>query len=83
MYYENSFGRICPPTEVLMDVSIYINSDSAGFEIYDVESGGDNYYAEGMLEIEDDVLYGYDGVFELPKCVLEMLNEMNINTDEI
>ena len=82
-FYENSFGRVSEPTKVKMDVSIYIDGEHAGFEIYDVESGGDEFYAEGMLEIVDNVLYGYDGIFELPDYLLEMLEDMNVNVDEI
>jgi hypothetical protein len=36
-----------------------------------------------MLEIVDNILYGYDGIFELPDYLLEMLEEMNVNVDEI
>ena len=51
--------------------------------MYDVESGGDEFYGTGMLVIEDGVLYDYDGVFELAKEVIDILNEMNIDTKNI
>jgi len=82
-YYENSAGIMGDPKEVTLDVSVWIDQDDAGFELYDVESGGNEFYGEGMLEISDGVLYGYDGVFELPKEVLDILKEMDIDVTEI
>lgn len=82
-YYENSAGIMGDPKEVTLDVSVWIDQDDAGFELYDVESGGNEFYGEGMLDISDGVLYGYDGVFELPKEVLDILKEMDIDVTEI
>ena len=82
-YYENSFGMMGEPKEVVLNVSVWIDDESAGFEMYDVESGGDEFYGAGMLEIQDGVLYGYDGVFELTKEVIDILKEMNIDTTNI
>ncbi len=82
-YYENSAGIMGDPKEVTLDVSVWIDQDDAGFELYDVESGGNEFYGEGMLEISDGILYGYDGVFELPKEVLDILKEMDIDVTKI
>ncbi len=82
-YYENSYGMIGEPKEVVLSISIWIDDESAGFEMYDVESGGHEFYGTGMLVIQDGVLYDYDGVFELPKEVLDILKEMNIDTTNI
>ena len=82
-YNENSYGMIGEPKEVVLNVSVWIDDDSAGFEMYDVESGGNEFYGTGMLVIQDGVLYDYDGVFELPKEVLDILKEMNIDTTNI
>jgi len=48
-----------------------------------VETGGDEFHTEGMLEIENGVLYGYDGVFELCKEVLDVLKEMDIDITKL
>jgi hypothetical protein len=52
------------------------------FEIYDVDSGGEDFYAEGGLWFEEDglTLCDYDGVYELPKPVCELLYELGYNT---
>lgn len=82
-YYENSVGMMGDPKEVTLDVLVWIDKNDAGFELYDVETGGDEFHAEGMLEIENGVLYGYDGVFELCKEVLDVLKEMDIDITKI
>ena len=82
-YYENSAGIMGDPKEVTLDVSVWIDQDHAGFELYDVESGGDEFYGEGMLDISDGVLYGYDGVFELFKEELDVLTDMDIDVTKI
>ena len=43
-YYENSAGIMGDPKEVTLDVSVWIDQDDAGFELYDVESGGNEFY---------------------------------------
>ena len=49
--------------------------ESGWFEIYDTESGGEDYYAEGCLEFTGITLDGYDGVFSLCEEVVNCLNE--------
>lgn len=55
------------------------------FESYDVETGGDDFYAEGNLEIEKAngklTLTGYDGVFELPDYIVEAVREAGIQIE--
>jgi len=82
-YYENSAGMMGEPKEVTLDISVWIDVDDGGFELSDVESGGHDFYSAGMLGIDDGVLYDYDGVFELPKEVLDILKEMGIDTTQI
>ena len=83
-YYENSFGMMGEPKEVVLSVSVWIDDDGGGgFEMYDVESGGHEFYGTGMLVVQDGVLYDYDGVFQLAKEVIDILNEMNIDTTNI
>jgi hypothetical protein len=51
------------------------------FELYDVKSGGGEYYAEGGLWFEDDsyTLCDYDGVYTLPKPVCDALRDMGFD----
>jgi len=52
------------------------------FEIYDKESGGKDYHAEGRLSFDGDKLYDYDGVFSLFE-VIKCLKEWGADTSEI
>ncbi len=81
---ENSFGVLKEEDGVLLDVTVGINSDDYGwFELYDVESGGDDWYAEGSLQIEDKAITGYDGVFSLPIPVIDKLREWGYDVSEV
>jgi hypothetical protein len=77
---ENSFGTIKAQDGVELQVMIRINESedrSEGFfEIYDIETGGDDWYAEGGLWFIGKELTDYDGVFALPICVIEKLTEL-------
>ena len=53
------------------------------FEIYDLESGGEDYYGEGSLSFSGNVLYDYDGVFSLDSEVIKCLKEWGADTSEI
>jgi hypothetical protein len=47
---ENSFGTIKAEDNITLEVTVGINSDDYGwFELYDIESGGEDWYAEGGL----------------------------------
>lgn len=47
-------------------------------EVYDTKTGGNNHHAEIGLIVEDGELVDYDGVFDLPKEVLSMCQELGI-----
>jgi len=55
------------------------------FESYDLETGGEDFHAEGGLEIENIngylTLTGYDGVFELPDYIVEAVREAGIKIE--
>jgi len=80
-------------TNVEMDTTIGIDPrhHSGGwYETYDVETGGDRFYAGGILETEDSsdgegneqvVLTGYDGCFELPDYIIKALEEKGVIID--
>jgi hypothetical protein len=81
--WENSFGVI-KRAKVELDCTIGINSFTYGwFEFYDVRTGGENWYAEGSLEIEDRKIVGYDGVFGLPVCITDKLQELGFDVEEV
>lgn len=50
-------------------------------EVFDIATGGDNEHALIGLEIDGGALVGYDGVFDLPDMVLEMLQELGIRNE--
>ena len=81
---ENSYSVVKSETDVVLEVTVGINSEDYGwFEIYDVESGGEEWYAEGSLQIEDNAVTGYDGVFSLPTAVTDKLKEWGYDVSEV
>lgn len=56
---------------VEMRVTVGLRDERYGyFEVYDIASGGDRFYAEGGLWFDEDrKLYDYDGCGELPTIV--------------
>ena len=81
---ENSFGVIRESDQVELEVTIGINSDEYGwFEIYDIESGGDEWYAEGGLIIDNNTIIDYDGVFQLLPCIIAKLEELGYDCSEV
>jgi len=82
-FYETSIGAISKPKKVIMNVEVEVESDWGCFEIADEGTWGEQFYAEGELEIANGVLYGYDGIFALPDYIIDILKELNINTEQI
>jgi hypothetical protein len=81
---ENSFVTIKEQQNIELNVTIGIHDDESGwFELYDEESGGEDWYAEGGLELDGLSVTGYDGVFALPVCIINKLQEMGFDTTEI
>lgn len=80
---ENSFGIIYKDNDVEIEVSVHVNdSDQYGsFELYDIDTGGDRYYAEGGLWFEGTKLVDYDGVFSLTDSVVNQLKEWGYDTE--
>ena len=46
------------------------------FEMYDEESRGDDYYAEGGLWFNGNELTDYDGVFDLDENIIDCVKKM-------
>lgn len=81
---ENSFGVIREETEVKLNCTIGIRSHDYGwFEIFDEETGGNEWHAEGGLWFEGKNVTDYDGVFALSSGVIELLKENGYNTEEV
>ena len=76
-------------TNVVMDSSVTIDPDhqyGGWYETYDLETGGERFYAEGILETAHDedgsvCLVGYDGCFELPEFITEVLELKGVIID--
>tara|TARA_B110000444_G_scaffold231304_1_gene239156 strand:- start:667 stop:975 length:309 start_codon:yes stop_codon:yes gene_type:complete len=81
---ENSFGVIREETEVQLNCTIGIKDRTYGwFEIFDEETGGNEWHSEGGLWFEGKNVTDYDGVFALPNGVIELLKENGYNTEEV
>lgn len=80
----NSFGVVKQEELVDIDVNIGIDGNRGSFELYDIETGGESWYAEGGLWLKNETdLIDYDGVHELPTVVSDKLIEMGINLDNL
>ncbi len=76
---ENSFGMMAREEDVMVDYTIDIDGDKGSFELH---GGSDEWYAEGGIFIEDGgYVTGYDGIFELPKAIINKLKALGYNTD--
>jgi hypothetical protein len=74
---ENSFGVIKEEAEVVLHVTLGFHSEESGwFELYDEETVGNDWYAEGGLWFKGKELIEYDGVFSLPSAILDKLKEL-------
>lgn len=79
---ENSFGTIREQKGIELEVTIGIREDegTGWFELYDIETGGDDWYADGGLWFNGKELTDYDGVFSLPVCIIEKLKELGYDS---
>ncbi len=66
---------------MLYDVGWDKEEEYGWFEIYDEESGEDDYYVEGGLYFDGNTLVGYDGVFSLCDNVVECVKSMGGKID--
>jgi hypothetical protein len=80
---ENSFGTIREQDQIILSVTIGINDDGdyGCFELFDDATGGDDWYAEGGLWFDGKELTDYDGVFGLPLCIIEKLEELGYDAE--
>lgn len=81
---ENSFTVLKAQEDIKLNVTVGINdSDYGWFELYDEETGGEEWYAEGGIWFDGNKVEGYDGVFALPLCVVDKLKELGFDTKEV
>lgn len=81
---ENSFGIVAENAEVRLDCTVGIKDYTYGwFEVFDRETNGKEWYAEGGLWFDGRNVVEYDGVFRLPNGVIELLKENGYNTEEV
>ena len=73
---------------VEMDTEVCVDQEhqyGGWYETYDLETGGDRFYAEGVLEVNFDgdkaTLVGYDGCHELPDYIINALKEKGVIID--
>ena len=82
--YGNSFGTIREEENVKLHVTIGINNDEYGwFEMYDLETGGSDWYSEGGLWIDNMTITDYDGIFALPQFITDKLAELGYNVENV
>ncbi len=53
------------------------------FEVSDIETGGNEWYAEGGLWFTGNQVTDYDGVFSLPSVVTDKLREWGYDVSEV
>lgn len=82
---QNSFGIIASEKDCQLEFTIRIHDGekTGSFELADVKTGGNKWYAEGGLWFDEKELVDYDGVFELPEEILDKLEEWGFNVEYI
>jgi len=83
--WERSMSPTIEREKKTMQYSVGWNEEEerGWFEMYDEESGGDDYYAEGCLELTGKVLDGYDGVFSLDEEVINCLEDWGADVKQM
>mgnify|MGYP003110476541 CR=1 FL=1 len=76
--YETSISPHINREKKVMEYNVgWIKEEERGwFEMYDEDSGGEDYYGEGMLEFNGNKLVGYDGVFSLDENIIDCVKKM-------
>ena len=82
--YETSMSPHIKREKKVMEYNVGWNQNEqrGWFEMYDEESGGEEYYAEGGLWFDGNNLTDYDGVFSLDENIVKCLKEWGANTDD-
>ncbi|MHA1988509.1 MAG: hypothetical protein ACW98D_17905 [Promethearchaeota archaeon] len=81
---SNSFATLKTENNVKLQCTLGIKDQFNGwFEIYDIETGGESWYAEGCIEFHRQYVVGYDGCFDLPSPIKEKLVELGYSLEEL
>jgi len=84
---DTSFGVVRSENNVEVEVTVtagFPNDPERGcFEVYDTETGGESWYAEGGLWFDGNKLTDYDGTFSLLAPVAETLKEWGYDLSEM
>jgi len=81
---ETSYGVIGEEDGVLVNIEVTIGNrkpDYGWFEVYDIESGGEDWYAGGGLWFTGNELVDYDGVFDLIQPIKDYLKSLGVTGD--
>tara|TARA_R100000329_G_C7564457_1_gene199669 strand:- start:80 stop:469 length:390 start_codon:yes stop_codon:yes gene_type:complete len=77
---EGSWGAT-PRVKRTMKISAWVNTEKGrgGFEVYDVESGGEEYYGSGGIWLDNNnYICDYDGTGSLDLDIIEWLDELGL-----
>jgi len=82
---ETSYAVIDKSDSEEMEITVGVDDDEqyGYFEMYDIKTGGERFYAEGGLWFDDKQLTDYDGVFELSQHVMDKLKAWGYDVSEI
>ncbi|MHA2201920.1 MAG: hypothetical protein ACXABN_18805 [Candidatus Thorarchaeota archaeon] len=81
---QTSYGIVRKEKDVQLEVTVGIKEDGSGwYEIYDVKTSGERWYASGELNFRGKKLVDYDGMFSLSHLVINKLEEWGYDTSEL
>jgi len=81
---ESSHGVTDSERNVIIDIKVsLLEPDYGCFELWDLETGGVRWYAEGGLWFDEDGLVDYDGVACIDDAVLEIVRSWGFSTKEV
>ncbi len=91
MKFKHNFKSTVSGLAMETTIGIDSTDENGGwYETFDIDTGGERFYAEGVLETLDTsdgdgneavVLVGYDGCFELPAHIIEALEKKGVIID--
>ena len=84
--YTGSWGDTKPKTRTMKYIVHLPEAEETygSFEMFDIESGGEEFYGEGGLWFtEQKKLRDYDGVFSLSSVILNICEENGFNVEDI
>jgi hypothetical protein len=82
---STSYGIIDKQDGVELDVTLEMDFDEqyGWFEVYDVETGGDDWYASGGIWVKGNKVVDYDGVFSLSDFIISKLEEWGYDVSDL